>query len=92
MRSVTLPASIGLTEKAGLRRISSVTSGSPSNTISKIFGARPGADTSKWMWGGTRLFGYEPGLIVSNDHAPRASERRNSFRRGLRLSLAGLTP
>jgi len=44
------------------------------------------------MWGGTRLLGYEPGLIVENDHPPRASDRRNSFSRGFRLSLAGFTP
>ncbi len=91
IRSVTFPESIGLTENAGSRRISGVTKGSPSKTISKIFGARPGADTSKWMCAGTRLFGYEPGLTVSKDQAPRASERRNSLSRGFRLSLAGLT-
>ena len=58
MRSVTLPASTGLTENAGSLRITGVTNGSPSNTISKIFGARPGALTSKWMCEGTRLFVY----------------------------------
>ena len=35
---------------------------------------------------------YDPGLIVSKDHSPFAPERRKSLRRGLRLSLAGLTP
>lgn len=57
IRSVTLPTSIGLTENAGFRRIASVTNGSPSKTISKILGARPAAEISKWMCGGTRLFG-----------------------------------
>ena len=84
--------STGLTENAGWLLISGVTNGSPSNTISKIFGAKPGAETSKWMCAGTRLAGYEPGMIVSNDHVPFASDRRNSLRRGLRLSLAGFTP
>jgi hypothetical protein len=57
IRSVTRPASTVRTENAGSRRISPVTNGSPSNTISKIFGARPGAATSKWMCAGTRLSG-----------------------------------
>ncbi len=92
IRSVTWPSIIGRTEKPGLPLMSGVTKGSPSNTISKIFGARPGADTSKCMCGGTRLLGYEPGLMVSNAQAPFASDRRNSLRRGFRLSLAGLTP
>ena len=60
--------------------------------VSNTVGVWPGADTSKWMCGGTRLFGYEPGLTVSNAHAPAVSDRRSSLRRGLRLSLTGLTP
>jgi hypothetical protein len=66
--------------------------GSPSKTISKMRDPRPGAATSKWMCAGLRVPGYEPGVTVSNDHAPFASERRNNFNRGLRLSLAGFTP
>jgi hypothetical protein len=41
MRSVTRRSSTGLTENAGLLRIAGVTNGSPSKTISKIFGAQP---------------------------------------------------
>ena len=47
IRCVTRPFSIGRSENTGLPRISEVMNGSPVNTISKIFGARPAALTSK---------------------------------------------
>ena len=83
------PSRVDRPDRERDRRIADVTNESPSKTISKIL-TRALPTLRNECGRGTRLLGYEPGLIVENDHV-RARPIAEELARGFRLSLAGLT-